>query len=256
VRRRRRPAFAYAGLAAALVICVAILWAAAHRTASKSSVEVAATSATPATTNSPKPLPSPAASASTKSGNKPAEQVADDQRADASLPDDASGTGSEEARTEINGALDEWVAATNAGDVEKQMTFYNPSVEAFYRTRNVSSDDVRAEKERLFEQADKIEVHAGEPEIKFSRDGQTASTRFRKRYVIEGPEQNRRGEVLQELRWKKTDKGWKIVSERDLRVLQKAPRPQPLPPPPQANNSMWPHQVVMRGFKKLFQPNR
>jgi serine/threonine-protein kinase len=256
VRRRRRPAFAYAGLAAALVICVAILWAAAHRTASKSSVEVAATSATPATTNSPKPLPSPAASASTKSGNKPAEQVADDQRADASLPDDASGTGSEEARTEINGALDEWVAATNAGDVEKQMTFYNPSVEAFYRTRNVSSDDVRAEKERLFEQADKIEVHAGEPEIKFSRDGQTASTRFRKRYVIEGPEQNRRGEVLQELRWKKTDKGWKIVSERDLRVLQKAPKPQPLPPPPQANNSMWPHQVVMRGFKKLFQPNR
>src|SRR5262249_44795246 len=42
VRRRRRPSFAYVGLAAALVICIAILWAVAHRTASKSS-EVAAT---------------------------------------------------------------------------------------------------------------------------------------------------------------------------------------------------------------------
>jgi len=253
VRRRRRPSFAYVGLAAALVIGVALLWAAGHRTASKPSSEVAATSTTPATSNSPKQaLPTPGAS--TKSGTKPAEQAADDQRAEASASDDTSGAGSEEARTEVNGALDEWVAATNAGDVEKQMTFYNPTVEAFYRTRNVSSDDVRAEKERLFEQADKIEVHAGEPEIKFSRDGQSASTRFRKRYVIEGPEQNRRGEVLQELRWKKTDKGWKIVSERDLRVLQRAPKPQPTLPP-QANNSMWPHQVVLRGFKKLFQPN-
>jgi hypothetical protein len=40
--------------------------------------------------------------------------------------------------------------------------------------------------------------------------------RFRKRYRID----ERGGEVLQELRWRRTDSGWRIVSERDLRVIQ------------------------------------
>ena len=33
---------------------------------------------------------------------------------------------------------------------------------------------------------------------------------------------NRQGEVLQELRWVKSDDQWKIVSERDLRVIRPA----------------------------------
>ena len=44
--------------------------------------------------------------------------------------------------------------------------------------------------------------------------------RFRKRYQIRGGEGERSGEVLQELRWRRTPTGWKIVSERDLRVIQ------------------------------------
>ncbi len=43
--------------------------------------------------------------------------------------------------------------------------------------------------------------------------------RFRKRYNIEGI-RNSRGEVLQELRWAKTDEGWKIIGERDVRVIR------------------------------------
>jgi hypothetical protein len=44
--------------------------------------------------------------------------------------------------------------------------------------------------------------------------------RFRKKYAIAGGDGERRGEVLQELRWQRTREGWKIVSERDLRVIQ------------------------------------
>jgi hypothetical protein len=45
--------------------------------------------------------------------------------------------------------------------------------------------------------------------------------RFRKKYAISGGGVGeRRGEVLQELRWQRTPDGWKIVGERDLRVLQ------------------------------------
>ncbi|MCA1591638.1 MAG: hypothetical protein LC754_03110 [Acidobacteria bacterium] len=119
----------------------------------------------------------------------------------------------------LRGALDEWVAATNARNIQKQMSFYNPTVNAFYLTRNASREDVRAEKSRVFGSASVIDVRAGTPDIKLSPDGRTATMRFRKKYAIEGGTQDRRGEVLQELRWQRTGKGWKIVSERDLRVL-------------------------------------
>jgi len=43
--------------------------------------------------------------------------------------------------------------------------------------------------------------------------------RFRKKYQIENASGSRRGEVVQELRWRKTIDGWKIFSERDIRVI-------------------------------------
>jgi ketosteroid isomerase-like protein len=120
----------------------------------------------------------------------------------------------------LRASLEEWIAATNARDIGKQMTFYPPTMQAFYRTRNVPKEAVRAEKARVFKQAHKIDVRADEPEIIFADEGRAAIMRFRKRYVIEGGPGERRGEVIQELRWRKTSSGWKITSERDVRVLR------------------------------------
>jgi ketosteroid isomerase-like protein len=125
--------------------------------------------------------------------------------------------GAEEA--ELRGALDEWIAATNARDIGRQMDFYGETVGAFYLTRNVPREAVRAEKTRVFGSADAIDIRAGTPAVSLSRDGQTATMRFRKKYSIAGGGNDRRGEVLQELRWRRTKDGWKIVSERDLRVI-------------------------------------
>jgi hypothetical protein len=117
-------------------------------------------------------------------------------------------------------SLEEWIGATNARDIGKQMTFYPSTIQAFYRTRNVPKEAVRAEKARVFKQARRIDVRADDPEIIFTDDGRAALMRFRKRYVIEGGPGERRGEVIQELRWRKTVSGWKITSERDVRVLR------------------------------------
>jgi len=124
-----------------------------------------------------------------------------------------------DARATLHGALDEWIAATNARDIQRQMDFYNPTVNAFYLTRNVPREAVRAEKSRVFGRADLINIKAAAPGIRLSRDGRTATMRFRKKYAIAGGGEDRRGEVVQELRWRRTDDGWKIVSERDLRVI-------------------------------------
>ena len=125
--------------------------------------------------------------------------------------------GTEEA--ELRGALDEWIAATNARDIGRQMDFYGETVGAFYLTRNVPREAVRAEKTRVFGSADAIDIRAGQPAVRLSRDGQTATMRFRKKYSIAGGGNDRRGEVVQELRWRRTKDGWKIVSERDLSVI-------------------------------------
>lgn len=138
-----------------------------------------------------------------------------DASGDESVSDQQSG----DARATLHGALNEWIAATNARDLQRQMGFYNHTVNAFYRTRNVPREAVRAEKSRVFGRADVIDIRAAAPGIRMSSDGRSATMRFRKKYAIEGGGEDRRGEVVQELRWRRTDDGWKIVSERDLRVI-------------------------------------
>ncbi len=154
--------------------------------------------------------------AQTDAAPRPAEAQAraNEQAApEATAPADASTEG------ELRAALGEWVAATNSRDVGRQMNYYAPRVEAFYLSRGASREAVRAEKARLFGRASSVNIQAARPEIQMSRDGRTAVMRFRKRYQITG-EDSRSGEVLQELRWRRTADGWKIVGERDLRVIQ------------------------------------
>ncbi len=117
-------------------------------------------------------------------------------------------------------SLYQWIDATNARNIEEQMTFYLPEVKAFYLARNVLHDFVRKEKKRVFATAKLINVQAAEPEIIFQDGGRTAIMRFRKKYKIDNGARSRSGEVVQELRWQRTSGGWKIFSERDIRVLR------------------------------------
>ncbi len=120
---------------------------------------------------------------------------------------------------ELRANLDEWISATNARDIDRQMKFYEPRVAAYYLSRNASREAVRAEKEHVFARASAVDVRAGDPEISISPDGQTATMRFRKDYTISGDGLDKRGAVIQELRWRRTPHGWRITSERDLRVV-------------------------------------
>jgi hypothetical protein len=101
------------------------------------------------------------------------------------------------------------------------MNYYAPKVNAYYRTKNASPESVRAEKKRTFERADAIDIRTSKPEITVSPDGKTATMRFRKKYVIKQGQQSRNGEVLQELQWVKSGNGWRIVSERDVKVISR-----------------------------------
>jgi ketosteroid isomerase-like protein len=129
-----------------------------------------------------------------------------------------SRTESGEADT-LRNALDRWIEATNRRDIERQMSFYMSQLKAFYLARNVTRSSVRVEKERAFAGAKSIDIRAAEPEIIFQDGGRTAIMRFRKKYNVVNRSKSRRGEVVQELRWQQTNGGWKIFSERDIRVI-------------------------------------
>ncbi len=119
---------------------------------------------------------------------------------------------------ELRSALDEWLAATNTADLNGQMRFYAPRIERYYLRSNFSRAAVEEDKARLIARARLTNVNIEGYTINFSPDGQTATMRFRKNYGFE--DRPGRNAVLQELRWRKTADGWRIISERDLRVLR------------------------------------
>jgi ketosteroid isomerase-like protein len=129
-------------------------------------------------------------------------------------------TGNGSAARELRRALDEWIAATNRRDIERQMAFYAPTLQAFYLTRNTPRSGVRAEKQRAFSTARDIDIQAAEPEIVFQESGRVAVMRFRKQYRIVDRSRTRSGEVVQELRWRHGPNGWRIFSERDVKVVR------------------------------------
>lgn len=157
------------------------------------------------------PLENRVAKQPTREEEKPATNFATRTRVSSDANDEADS---------LRRNLTRWIDATNARNIERQMSFYMPELKAFYLARNASRSAVRQEKARAFAAAKSIDIRAEEPEIIFQNGGRMAIMRFRKKYNIDNGARSRRGEVIQELRWQQTAGGWKIFSERDIRVLR------------------------------------
>lgn len=124
------------------------------------------------------------------------------------------------ARRELVLALLEWLDATNTRDFSAQSRFYPHEMDAFYLWRNVPRDAVLKEKRRVFARATTVDIGSDAPQLIIEPGAQSARMYFRKHYVIDGTARSRTGEVLQELRWVRHADGWKITSERDLRLIR------------------------------------
>jgi serine/threonine protein kinase/ketosteroid isomerase-like protein len=216
-RKRRRTSFLpYAGLIAAIAaiafsvgaLLFVIRRTSPTRTASTNGVPPSSQAEVNTTSQATQPTSAASNTALTPNANAP-------QRNDSERPaDDSRG-----APAQLRSLLGEWVAATNARDVDKQLSFYAPVLEAFYLKRNVPRSAVRAEKARLNSLSSSVEVRIGEPETHVSADGRAATMRFRKSWEFKGAQPGS-GEVMQELQWVKTEDGWKIKSERDVQVIR------------------------------------
>jgi serine/threonine-protein kinase len=158
------------------------------------SVQAEATPATPEATPSPSPTPTVAAAAPSAALDK--ERVA------------------------LRSTVDGWLAAHNSRNLSQVTNFYMPNVSPFYLAQHTTRAAVRAEKARLFQEPAMSIKRTSDPEIIFATNGRIATTLFRKSYSRGTTARPESGEVLQEITWQKTNRGWKIISERDLRVLR------------------------------------
>ena len=186
--------------------------------ATNQQTEAALRAETAATVTTEQP-PSSSASAPESSSTRASKRLESSEDAPAPEADNGRAAGTEESQAALRSALGEWLAATNERNLGKQLSFYHPTMDAFYTRRNARIDEVRADRARVFENAHSIDVRAEAPVIRLSRDGQSATMRFLKRYAISGGGEDRAGEVVQELRWQRVKGRWRIISERDVRVL-------------------------------------
>ncbi len=218
--RDRRSIFSYLVPILLLGLAVGAGWFLASRWVNDSGTQ-SAVQPTPSPTARPKERRAaptdrtavPSLAASPAPASKPAAVVADEGKAAEPAVD--AGT-----RAQVRATIDNWIAATNERDIDRQLDFYAPSLQRYYRQGDTSKDAVRADKVRNFAAAESVQISAAEPEITLEPGGRTVRVRFRKQYEITGSEGARSGEVLQELRLAKAGDDWKIISERDLRVIK------------------------------------
>ena len=226
---------AAASLAAVLLVA-ALAWAFlsgrsdAARTggaaARSGAIESASVTATPDASVAARPITSPSAASEADSGDRlnsaePSDSANDSRAAAASAgtlrPARPIAPASDSA-TALRDSLGEWIAATNAADLGGQMRFYAPTLERYYLRRGFTRDAVRDDKAALARRARLRNVDTENPQITVAPDNVTATMRFRKNYSFD--DSPTRNAVLQELRWRRTPEGWRIISERDLQVLR------------------------------------
>jgi serine/threonine protein kinase/ketosteroid isomerase-like protein len=207
--RRRFPLALVLGSLALVALLGALLYA--WRSPATDDARVANTNSAPSPVvtasvqTEATPAPSPAATPSS-SPQPSVEQVA--------------GDAPEKERVALRSTVDSWLAAHNERNLAQVTNFYMPKVSSFYLVQNTSRAAVRAEKARLFQESGMSIRRTSDPQITFAPDGRTATMHFRKSYSRGNAAQPQSGEVLQEIVWQKTNRGWKIIGERDLRVLR------------------------------------
>lgn len=122
--------------------------------------------------------------------------------------------------SDLRGAFNAWMDATNRRDIPGQMQFYMSEMKAYYLARNTPQSTVLSEKNRVFAGLRTVDIRAGEPEIIFQDNGRVAVMRFIKEYRLSGRGGTKSGIVVQELRWQRVGNHWRIFSERDVRVIR------------------------------------
>ena len=120
-------------------------------------------------------------------------------------------------RKEVSGVLDSWAKAIESGDFNGHLSYYADTLDYYYRSRGLSKNQVRADKQRAFASFDEIKFNISNVRVT-PEGGDRASVVYDKEWVFENAERTTEGKVQSQLALQKIGGRWLIVGERDLKV--------------------------------------
>lgn len=128
----------------------------------------------------------------------------------------ASAKSHEEIQSEIKKVIAAWENASESRDVNVYMGYY-ADVLGYYNKASASKAFVRADKQKAFSKFPIVSVDITNEKISVNPDGRDAEAQFDKEWTFSG-ECEFSGKVRQQLRFRKFNDRWLIVSEKELKV--------------------------------------
>ncbi len=119
----------------------------------------------------------------------------------------------------IAARMNAWQASIEARDIEKHLQFYADRLDDYYLQQNVGREVVEADRAHAFAQFDRMKMQLINIDIKLQSTDEATVT-FDKSWDFKKDAAFSNGLVQQEMRWRKIDKQWLIISEKDLQIYR------------------------------------
>jgi hypothetical protein len=161
-----------------------------------------------ATKNSPKPSPEKS------SVTKPSPEKT---KTPAPTPEETPETNPDQIKKEVAQKIAGWKSLAESRNLSVYMNFYASKLD-YYTKRGVSRNFVRGDKQKAFNKYKTIKIQMSNMDIVPSTDGKTAVATFDKQWLFVNDSEQNSGKVRSQLKFKKSDGQWLIISERDLKV--------------------------------------
>jgi hypothetical protein len=150
----------------------------------------------------------------TPTAQAPVEELPSPVQTPVSTEAAASTRGRATSQAEIRDIVNRWVSSYRSRDLGTHMSFYAPSVDRFFLSRNVPVDRVRRTKQQALQSAGDIRQYTVENVRVNMQAPNRATVSFDKTYEFDA----QAGKVGSELYLRKINETWRIVGERDVRV--------------------------------------
>ena len=125
-----------------------------------------------------------------------------------------------ELKKSINAHLKTWRQSIEARDADKHLEHYADQIETYYNAANVNKDFVRDDRRRAFKRFDALQIQLINIDI-YLESKDAATVILDKSWDFKKGENFSNGLVQQEIKLRRIENEWLIVSEKDLEVYRK-----------------------------------
>ncbi|CAN5343360.1 hypothetical protein BH10ACI1_BH10ACI1_33190 [soil metagenome] len=152
---------------------------------------------------------------STNSNHSPTPKSSTNSNTNKQTPSPTLKIDSEQIKSEVSSTINDWKAATEAGDINSCLNNYAETIDYYGKQKSRSA--VRADKQNAFNKFDSMSISLTNMRITPDANGENATAVFDKEWVFTG-EKFYAGKVQSQYQFVKSGNRWLISSEKDLKV--------------------------------------